>query len=148
MLAKLMVGTTTVCMVKIYDESLVKLLFNIFQFSLETRNIPSNWKTGNKFLVRKKDNRNLINNCRVVSLLPIFCKFMKSVSMIHFYNYLEGNDLFSKSQSAFRKGDSCVSQLLSIKHKMFKDFDANPSLDTCGIFLAFLKPLIGFGMRH
>ena len=45
------------------------------------------------------------------------------------------NNLFSMGQSGFRKSDSCVSQLLSITHKIFKGFDANSSLDTCGIFL-------------
>ena len=43
------------------------------------------------------------------------------------YNYFEGNDLFSKSQSHFRKGDYCVSQLLSLMHEILKGFDANPS---------------------
>ena len=55
------------------------------------------------------------------------------------YNYFEGNDLFSKSQSGFSKGDSYMSQLLSITHKIFKGFDANPSLDFCGIFFDISK---------
>ena len=46
---------------------------------------------------------------------------------------------FSKSQSGFRKGYSCVSQLLYIIHEIFKDFDAHPSLDTCGIFFDISK---------
>ena len=41
-------------MVKIYDESLVKPLFNIFQCSLGTGNFPSNWKRGNKVMVHKR----------------------------------------------------------------------------------------------
>ena len=55
--------------------------------------------------------------------------------MIHF----EGNDLFSKSQSGFPKDDSCLPQLLSITHEKFKGFDANLSLDTCGIVLDIFK---------
>jgi len=39
----------------------------------------------------------------------------------------------------FRKGDSCVSQLLSITHNIFKGFDANPSIDTRGVFLDISK---------
>ena len=45
------------CMVKICDESLVKPLFNIFQFSLETGNFPSNWKRGSIVSVHKKNNK-------------------------------------------------------------------------------------------
>ena len=122
----------SVRMVKICDESLVEPLFDIFQFSLEIGNSPSYWKRGNIVLMHKKGNKDLINNYRPVSLLPIFSKIYEN-------NYFEVNDLFSKSQSGFRKGDSCVSQLLSITHEIFKGFDANPSLDTCGIFLDLSK---------
>ena len=120
-------------MVKICDESLVKPLFNIFQFSLETGHFPSNWKRGNK-PVHKKGNKDLINNYRPVSLLPIFSKIYEKFIYGTLYNYFEGNDLFSKSQSGFRKGHSCVSQLLSTVHEIFKGFDANPSVDTCRMF--------------
>ena len=134
MLVKLMGGTTCLRMVKICDESLVKPLFDIFQFSLETGNFPSYWKRGNIVPVHKKGNKDLINNYRPVSLLPIFSKIYEKCIYDTLYNYFEGNDLFSKSQSGFRKGDSCVSQLLSITHETFRGFDANPSLDTCGLF--------------
>ena len=139
MLVKLMGGTTCLRMVKICDESLVKPLFDIFQFSLETGNFPSYWKRGNIVPVHKKGNKDLINNYRPVSLLPIFSKIYEKCIYDTLYNYFEGNDLFSKSQSGFRKGDSCVSQLLSITHEIFKGFDANPSLDTCEIFFDISK---------
>ena len=126
-------------MVKIYDECLVKPLFNIFQFSLEIGNFPSYWKRGNIVPVHKKSNKDLINNDRQVYLLPIFSKIYEKCIYETLYNYFEGIDLFSKSQSGFCKGDSCVSQLLSITHDIFNGFDANPSLDTCGIFLDISK---------
>ena len=121
-------------MVKICDESLVKPLFNVFQFSLETGNVPSYWKRDKTLPVHKKGNEDLINNYRPMSLLSIFSKIYEKCIYDTLYNYFEGNDLFSKSQSGFRKDDSRVSQLLSITHEIFKDFDANPSLDTCGSF--------------
>ena len=101
----------SVGMVKICDESLVKPLFNIFQFSLEIGNFPSNWKRGNIVPVHKKGNKDLINNHRPVYLLPIFGKIYEKCIYDTLYNNFEGSDLFSKSQPGFRKGDSCVSQL-------------------------------------
>ena len=89
--------------------------------------------------MHKKVNKDLINNYRPVSLLPIFSKIYEKCIYDTLYNYFEGNYLFSKSQSGFRKGDSCVSQLLSITHEIFKGLDANPSLDTCGTFLDISK---------
>ena len=55
------------------------------------------------------------------------------------YNYFEDNSLFSPCQSGFRKNNSCISQLLSITHDIFKGFDANPSLDSRGVFLDISK---------
>ena len=73
----------SVRMVKNCDESLIKRLFNIFQFSLETGNFPRNWKRGDIVPLDKKGNKDLINNYRPVSFLPIFSKTyekcMKSV---------------------------------------------------------------------
>ena len=59
--------------------------------------------------------------------------------MIHFIITFKVMIKFSKSQSGFCKGYSCVSQLLYIIHEIFKEFDAHPSLDTCGIFFDISK---------
>ena len=73
----------SVRMVKICDESLVKPLFNIFQFLLETGNFPSNWKRVNINAVHKKNDKESI----IIDQCPFSqssAKFMKSISMIHF----------------------------------------------------------------
>ena len=103
MLVKLMGGTTCLRMVKICDESLVKPLFDIFQFSLETGNFPSYWKRGNIVPVHKKGNKDLINNYRPVSLLPIFSKIYVKGSYDTLYNYFEGYHLFLRVNSGFVK---------------------------------------------
>ena len=56
--------------------------------------------------------------------------------MIHFIITLR---VFSKSQSVFLTGHSCVSQPLSITQEISKDFDTNRSLDSCGIFFDISK---------
>ena len=48
-------------------------------------------------------------------------------------------NLFTECQSGFIPGDSCVSQLLSITHKIYKSFYCNPPLDTRGTFLVISK---------
>ena len=57
------------------------------------------WKRGNIVPVHKKGNKDLINNYRPVSLLPIFSKIYEKCIYDPLYNYFEGNDLFSKSQA-------------------------------------------------
>ena len=81
----------------------------------------------------------VVKNYRPVSLLPIFGKIFVKCIFDSIYTYFEENNLFTNCQSGFRKGDSCVSQLLSITHETLKGFDANPSLDTRGVFLDISK---------
>ena len=49
------------------------------------------------------------------------------------------NKLFTECQSGFISGNSCVGQLLSITHDIYKNFDCNPPADTRGIFLDISK---------
>ena len=129
----------SVRMIKICDESLVKPLEIIFTFCSNNGVYPSYWKKGNICPVHKKNDKSILNNYRPISLLPIFSKIFEKCIYDTIYTYFEVNNLFSPHQSGFRKNDSCVSQLLSITHEIFKNFDANPSLDTRGIFLDISK---------
>ena len=77
------------------------------------------------------------------SINPIKSSGWDSISsrMFHdsLYSYFIKNNLLVNSQSGFIKGDSCVSQLLSITHTIHKNLGANPSLDTTGTFLDMSK---------
>ncbi|MEO0684333.1 MAG: reverse transcriptase family protein, partial [Cyanobacteria bacterium J06649_11] len=126
-------------MIKICDFSLVKPLMNIFRYSLASNKFPDCWKKANVVPVFKKGDKTIIKNYRPVSLLPVFGKIFEKCIFDSIYNYMESNSLFSACQSGFRKGDSCISQLLSITHDIFKGFDVSPSLDTRGIFLDISK---------
>ena len=45
-------------------------------------------------------------------------------------------------QSGIRSSESCVNQLLSIVHNLYKPFDAYPTLQTLGIFLDMPKVFV------
>ena len=72
-------------------------------------------------------------------MLPIFGKIFEKVIYDNLYKYLHNNEILSEKQSGFRPGDSCVSQLISISHEIYKSFDGNPSLETRGVFLDMSK---------
>ena len=74
-----------------------------------------------------------------MSLLPVCGNIFEKCIYNTLYSYLESNDILSKSESAFRNGDSCISQLLAITHEIYSDFDAYPSLETRGVFLGISK---------
>ena len=43
--------------------------------------------------------------------------------LFNMYNFLRENNLITQKQSWFRPGDSCITQLLSISHEIYKSFD-------------------------
>jgi len=111
------------------NESLLKPLMNIFMHSLASGKFPNGWKKGNIVPILKKGDKSIVKNYRPVSLLPVLSKLFEKCIYDTLYSYFEDNNFFSACQSGFRKGDSCVSQLLSI----------NPSIDTRGVFLDISK---------
>ena len=53
------------------------------------------------------------------------------------FEYFIENDLISHNQSGFKPGDSCINQLLSITHEIYKSSDQ--SYETRGVFLDISK---------
>ena len=49
------------------------------------------------------------------------------------------NNLLNSCQSGFRPNDSCINELISITHNIYRAFDANPSLEVRGVFLDLSK---------
>ena len=126
-------------MIQICGESIIPPLILLFESSIQSGNFPDSWKKGNITPVHKKQSKNLVNNYRPISLLPILGKVFEKVIYNSLFKYLLNNQLLSENQSGFRKGDSCVSQLISITHNIYKAFDGNPSLETRGVFLDISK---------
>ena len=73
-----------------------------------------------------------------MSLLPISSKIFEKVIFNSLFEYLKDNKLLNCNQSGFRSGDSCVHQLLSITHEIYKSFDVNPSLEVRGVFFGHI----------
>ena len=84
--------------------------------------------------IHKKEAKNLKENYRPISLLPILGEMFEKVIFDSLYDYFINNKLLTPCQSGFIKGDSCVNQLLAITHEIHKNLDANPSIDTIGFF--------------
>ena len=55
------------------------------------------------------------------------------------FEYFQENKFLSDNQSGLRSGDSCISQLITITHEIYKAFDGNPSLETRDVFLDISK---------
>ena len=126
-------------MLKLCATSISKPLHILFNNSVISECFPNEWKKANVIPVHKKGDKQIINNYRPVSLLPICSKIFEKIIFNSLFEYLEDNKLLNCNQSGFRSGDSCVHQLLSITHEIYKSFDANPSLEVRGVFLDISK---------
>ena len=95
------------------------------------------WKKANVVPVYKKGDKQILNNYRPVSLLPICGKFFKRLIYNNLFKYFIENDLLSQNQSGFKPGDSCINQLISITHEIYQSFD--DGLEARGVFLDIYK---------
>ena len=124
---------------KLCASSISKSLFLPFKHSLENECFPNEWKKANIVPIHKKGDKQLIQNYRLVSLLPICGKIFEKLIFNFLFKYLENNNLLNPHQFGVRPGDSCVHQLFSISYDIYKSLDANPSLEVRGVFLDMSK---------
>ena len=103
-------------MLKLCGESIYKPLNLIFKSCLKTGQFPSEWKKSNVVLVFKKGDKQLVKNCRPISLLPITGKIFERLLYNQMFEFFIRNYLISQNQSDFKQGDSCINQLLAITH--------------------------------
>ena len=122
---------------KICGNSIYKPLQLIFRSCIENGKFPSEWKKANDVLVHKKGNKQTLENYRPVSLLPICGKIFERLIYNSLFEFFIANELISSNQSGFKPGDSCINQLLSITHEIYKSFD--DGYEVRGVFLDISK---------
>ena len=82
--------------------------------SLSKGIFPSMWKLANVIPIFKKDDRQLKENFRPVSLLISLSKTIEKIVFIRLYNFLLEIHFLNPFQSGFRPGDYTVNQLVFI----------------------------------
>ena len=95
-------------MIKLCEDSITLPLSLIFKSLLSQGVFPETWKTGNIILVHKKEAEYLVKNNRSISLLPILAKVFESLLFNSLFSHFHNNNLFTKCQSGFIPGDSCI----------------------------------------
>jgi len=85
----------------------------------------------------KKGDRSQAENYRPVSLTSVICKLFESIMRDAIVHHLETKLLIGNSQHGFRKGRSCLTNLLSFLDKVTSHIDSGNSIDV--VFLDFAK---------
>ena len=121
------------------DNSVVLPLKIIFGNILETSTYPDLWKLANVTPIFKKNDKQLIQNYRPISLLPICGKIFEKIIFNNLYNYFNTNNLITKNQSGFRPGDSTINQLIYLVNEIHEAFENPKSLEVRAVFLDIAK---------
>ena len=97
-------------MIEICDDAIIELLpYNYYlKNCTENRTFPKIWKKSVIVPVHKKGDKQIIENYRLVSLLPIFDKIFQSILFNSIFNFIQGRDLPREHQPGFRPNDACI----------------------------------------
>ena len=87
--------------------------------------------------IHKKGDKQTLKNYRSVSLLPICSKIFERLIYNEMFGFFPYKGLISANKSGFKPGGSCINQLLSITHNIYKSFD--DSYEVRGVFLDISK---------
>ena len=86
----------------------------------------SKWlQKNNVDAIHKRFSKNLIKNYRPIIFLSILSNVFEIYTFNSFFNCFIQNQLYTECQSGFIPGNSCVAQLASIRHKIYKIFNFN-----------------------
>jgi hypothetical protein len=109
----------------------------LFRLSLDSGEVPRDWKNATVTPIFKKGSRLVPSNYRPVSLTCIACKLMESLVRKNIMNHLQEQKLITREQHGFVKGRSCVTQLLDVLDSWTETIDNGGSVDV--IYMDFQK---------
>jgi hypothetical protein len=107
----------------------------LFNLSLQTGVVPSEWKWANVVPIFKKGDIQDVSNYRPVSLLPVIGKILEKCVHEHIYNILI-NDINDK-QHGFMHQRSTATQLVEFYNDVYNTVDDNKQVDI--VYLDFTK---------
>ena len=94
-------------------------LTRIFNTAIYSETVPPEWKLARVIPLHKNGPRNMLNNYRPISILPIVSKVFEKVLYGQLYDYFVVNNLLSQNQFGFRQFHSTASALLDSTNEWF-----------------------------
>ena len=104
-------------------DQIAQALCCIYQKSLDTGTLPTDWLEANISCVFKKGDRHQPEYYRPISLTSVPCKILEHIICHHIHLHLESNNILTHLSHGFRSGYSCESQLLTTTHDLLNSFD-------------------------
>jgi len=118
-------------------QELASPLAKLFNSSLESGSVPSDWRDAGVTPLFKKGKKSEAQNYRPVSLTSLICKIMESILKDEIMKHLDKFSLIRDSQHGFLKGRSCLTNLLDFLENITIKIDERTPVDL--IYLDFAK---------
>ena len=110
----------SISMIKICGKSLLKPLIHLFKNSSQSSCYPDIWKRCNIIPAHKKSDKQLVNNDRPISLLPICGKIFEKMIFNKIYNFLFQESLLNSNlERLTRFGMKACFVRLSLSGKLY-----------------------------
>ena len=137
-------------LIKKLSFQLCKPLCHIFNLSLKNGIVPSQMKIAKIVPIFKSGDRTSMDNYRPISLMSCFSKILEKIVCTRLTNFLESNNIISKSQFGFRAGHSTVHPMVKFmnfvsnalnkkQHSIAIFCDLCKAFDTCNHQILFKK---------
>jgi len=114
---------------KMAADNIAPILTVIFQQSLDSGELPADWKKANITPLYKKGSRADPANYRPVSLTSVSCKMLEHIIDSHLMKHIEKNHILNGNQHAFRRGLSCESQLVMTMQDLTRNYENKATTD-------------------
>ena len=109
--------------------ALLPFLTRFYNLSLQTGQLPCQWKTAKITPVFKGGDRSCPQNHRPISQTSVLCRLLEKIIARNIHQHLITHDLISNVQHAFLPGRSTISQLLKTIGQWKNTFCANGNVD-------------------
>ena len=101
----------------------------LFQKSIDSGEVPRQWKNANVTPLFKKGDKNKPANYRPVSLTAVCCKLCEHLIAKAIMNHLDQNNILSDLQHGFRSKRSCETQLLMFIDELLCEMSEGRQVD-------------------
>ena len=100
-----------------------KNLAFLFNQSISSGNVPTEWKLARVKPIFKKGKRQDVNNYRPISIIPAVAKVSERIIYDQLFKYLNDNDLLVNCQLGFRSLHSTLTSLLEASNSWSVNID-------------------------
>jgi hypothetical protein len=120
-----------------FQSELIIPLTVIYNKSLSSGEVPTDWKLGNVTPIFKKGSKRDPTKYRPISQTSVPCKILESLIKDKIVEHLETFNLILPTQHGFTKGRSCTTNLLEFSENLVGCLDSNIPVDV--VYLDFSK---------